>query len=100
MPITFGSRCFATVAASGKTLRTLREAIAYLGKTVPKSERDHPAVVLASTVLTGAAEGRDFVMHARSAVYRALTRNDPPPAQDIGPQAPRKKSARKYRIIR
>lgn len=68
------------IKLDGTTLRTLRDAIAYLGKTVPKSERDHPAVVLASTVLTGAAEGRNLVMLARSATYRALTRNHPPPA--------------------
>jgi hypothetical protein len=29
-------------------------------------------------VLTEAADGRNFVMLARSAAYRALTRNDPP----------------------
>lgn len=66
------------VLPDGSKLRTLREAIAYLGKTVPKSERDHPAVVLAATVLSEAADGRNFVMLARSAAYRALTRNDPP----------------------
>jgi hypothetical protein len=82
----------------GTTLRTLRDAIAYLGKTVPKSEHDHPAVVLASTILTEAAEGRNLVMLARSATYRALTRNAPP--EKPGPPVPRKKPTRRYRIIK
>ena len=40
----------------GKQLRTLREAVAYLAKTVPKSERDMPAVTTAAEMLTYAAE--------------------------------------------
>ena len=59
----------------GKRLVTLRDAIQHLGKTVPKREHDHPAVLLAATVLTSAAEGRDFLMHARIAVMKALNRN-------------------------
>jgi len=36
--------------------KTLREAISYLAKTVPKSERDMPAVTTAAEMLTNAAE--------------------------------------------
>ena len=43
----------------GKQLRTLREAVAYLAKTVPKSERDVPAVTTAAEMLTNAAERAD-----------------------------------------
>jgi hypothetical protein len=39
--------------------------------------RESTRIVLAVTVLTDAAEGRDFVMHARIAVLRALSRNRP-----------------------
>jgi hypothetical protein len=42
----------------GTELRTLREAIAYLAKTVPKSERDMPAVTTAPEMLTSAASAR------------------------------------------
>jgi hypothetical protein len=36
----------------GTRLNTLREAVAYLAKTVPKSERDTPAVTTAAEMLT------------------------------------------------
>lgn len=35
----------------GKRLNTLREAVAYLAKTVPKSERNMPAVTTAAEML-------------------------------------------------
>ena len=41
---------------SGAKLVTLRDAIAHLGKTVAKGERDLPAVVTAAELLTNAAE--------------------------------------------
>jgi hypothetical protein len=41
-----------------------------------KRERDHPAALLAATILTNAAEGRDFMLHARIAVMKALHRNE------------------------
>jgi hypothetical protein len=40
----------------GTRLKTLKEAVAYLAKTVPKSERDMPAVTTAAEMLTNAAE--------------------------------------------
>ena len=40
----------------GKQIRTLREAVAHLAKTVPKSEQDMPAVTTAAEMLTYAAE--------------------------------------------
>jgi hypothetical protein len=45
-------------APDGTRLNTLREAVAYLAKTVPKSERDMPAVTTAAEMLTYAAERR------------------------------------------
>lgn len=59
----------------GKSLVTLRDAIRYLSETVPKREHKHPRIMIAATALTDAAEGRDFIMHARIAVIRALNRN-------------------------
>ncbi|KRR22269.1 hypothetical protein CQ13_29710 [Bradyrhizobium retamae] len=38
----------------------------------------------AATCLAGAAEERDFVMHARIALIQALKRNDPPPPLLVG----------------
>jgi hypothetical protein len=60
------------VLAKGKQLVTLRDAIQHFGKTTPKRERNHPSVVLAATILTNAAEGRDLVMHARIATLRGV----------------------------
>ncbi|MEY9394355.1 hypothetical protein ABIF66_005021 [Bradyrhizobium japonicum] len=64
------------ITPDGKTLVTLRDAIRYLSETVPARERKHPRVLIAATVLTDAAEGRDLVMHARIATLRALNRDE------------------------
>jgi hypothetical protein len=37
-------------------LKTLREAVAYLAKAIPKAERDMPEVLAAAEMLTNAAE--------------------------------------------
>lgn len=60
---------------NGTVLKTLRDAIQYLSKTTPKAEHDHPAVLTAATILTQAAEGRDFMMHAHIATLRAMHRH-------------------------
>ena len=44
------------VLDDGTTLTTLREAVEYLAKTVPKAERQHPNVLTASDHLTRSAE--------------------------------------------
>ena len=41
------------VLPNGKTLVTLRDAVHHLAATVPKRERDHPAVLNAADHLTG-----------------------------------------------
>jgi hypothetical protein len=61
------------VLTDGTTLRTLRDAISYLGKSVPKSDHTHPVIVTAATV-TQAAEGKDFIMHASIATLKAIHR--------------------------
>ena len=40
----------------GTELTTLRQAIAYLAKTVPKSEQSRPEVLAAAEILTRAAD--------------------------------------------
>jgi hypothetical protein len=60
----------------GSTLKTLRDAIQYLGKTIPKAERDHPAVLTAATILTPAAEGRLPMMMAHIATMKAIHRHE------------------------
>ncbi len=60
----------------GTTLETLRDAIQYLGKTIPKKERDHPAVITAATILTRTAEGRLPMMMAHIATMKAILRHE------------------------
>lgn len=59
----------------GTRLRTLREAVAYLAKTVPKSERDMQAVTTAAEMLTLAAERGLPTMMARIGVLQAIHRH-------------------------
>jgi hypothetical protein len=61
-------------ADDGATLSTLREAIQYLAKTVPRAERDHEMVLTASDHLTRSAE-QGYPLFARAATLRAIHRN-------------------------
>jgi hypothetical protein len=64
-------------APDGTRLNTLREAVAYLAKTVPKSERDVPAVTTAAEMLTYAAEREPAWMFlARMATLQAIHRHE------------------------
>jgi hypothetical protein len=53
------------------------------------------SVRAACGILIDAAEGRDFVMHARIAMLRAVNHGLPPPEQP-----PRRKAVKAFRIIR
>jgi hypothetical protein len=55
----------------GHHLVTLEDAAAYIMK-LPKAEQNLEEWQTAIACLIGAAEGRDFVMHARIGVLRAL----------------------------
>jgi len=61
----------------GTELKTLREAIAWLARTVPKAERDRPEVLTAAEILTYAAEREiAWMFLARIATLRAIHRNE------------------------
>jgi hypothetical protein len=78
----------------GRELVTLEDAARYIQK-LPKADQQLEEWQTATAVLIGAAEDRDFLMHARIAVLRALNRDQPAP--DPGP---RRKRAKAYTIIR
>jgi hypothetical protein len=58
----------------GRQLVTLKDAAGYIMK-LPKAEQDLTEWQTAAGCLIGAAEGRDFLMHARIGMLRALNRN-------------------------
>lgn len=58
------------VLAGGAKLATLREAVAHLGKAIPKSEHSLPAVLTAAEQLTRAAEHGGPVEFARIATLQ------------------------------
>jgi hypothetical protein len=62
------------ILLDGRELLTLRDAADFIMK-LPKAEQDLEEWQTAIGCLIGAAEGRDFVMHARIGVLRALNRN-------------------------
>lgn len=58
---------------NGRQLVTLREAADYITK-LPKSEQNQPEWQTAIHCQIGAAEGRDFLMHAWTGAMRGLDR--------------------------
>jgi hypothetical protein len=64
------------VLEDGTTLRTLRETIQYLAKTVPTAEQNHNKVLIAADHLTRSAEQNYPMFFARAATLRAIHRND------------------------
>jgi hypothetical protein len=79
---------------SGRQLVTLEEAARYIQK-LPKAEQEREHWRIAVATLIDCAEGRDFLLHARVAVLRALNHGKPNPEL-----VPRQKQAKAYRIIR
>jgi hypothetical protein len=63
------------VLDDGTTLATLREAVEYLAKTVPKEEHNHPSVLTASEHLTKSAEHDYPMFFARAATLQAIHRH-------------------------
>ena len=60
----------------GRKLITLKNAADYIMK-LPKAEQKHEKWQTAVRCLIGAAEGRDFLMHARIGVMQALNKDKP-----------------------
>jgi hypothetical protein len=63
------------VLEDGVKLATLREAIAHLGKAIPESDHDMPAILTAAEMLTNAAEHDGPIVFARIATLQALSRH-------------------------
>jgi hypothetical protein len=59
---------------NGRQLITLQDAANYIMK-LPKADQDATEWQTAARCLIGAAEGRDFMMHARIGMMRALNRH-------------------------
>jgi hypothetical protein len=76
----------------GRALVTLEDAARYIQK-LPKAEQHQAHWQTATEVLIGAAEGRDFHMHARIGVLRALNHGRPPPELE-----PRQKPVKRSRV--
>jgi hypothetical protein len=67
----------------GRKLRTLKEAIAWLAKDIPKSEHTMPKVQAAARMVTEAAENNGPMIFARIGMMQAINRHrvkefDPP----------------------
>jgi hypothetical protein len=61
----------------GSQLRTLRKAVAYLAKAIPKAEQDMPEVLTAAEMLINAAEREGaWMFFARAATLQAIHRNE------------------------
>jgi hypothetical protein len=78
----------------GKPLLTLKDAADYI-MALPKKVHDAPHWQIAMEQLIDAAEGRNFTMHARIAVLKALNHGLPDPKTE-----PRRKAIKKHRIVR
>jgi hypothetical protein len=78
----------------GKPLVTLKDAADYI-MALPKNAHDAPHWQIAMEQPIDAAEGRNFIMHARIAVLRAMNYGSPGPKTE-----PRRKAVKKHRIIR
>ena len=76
----------------GGQLVTLRDAAGYVLK-LPAADQESKEWRTAIEILIGTAEGRDFLMHARIGVMKALYR-------DLPPLARRHKRTKAYRITR
>ena len=63
------------VLEDGSKLATLRDAIRHLAKIIPKAEHDMLEVLMASDLLTQAAEHDGAVEFARIATLQAINRH-------------------------
>jgi Ser/Thr protein kinase RdoA (MazF antagonist) len=82
------------VFADGSALATLHEAGRYV-MNLPAAKQKEPHWQIAAGALVMAAERGGIVILAEIAMRQALAHDEPQP-----PRTPRKKAAKKYRIIR
>jgi hypothetical protein len=54
---------------------TLKNAIEHLSKIIPNKDHSHIKVLTATTILTNAVEGRDFMMHVHIDTLQAFHRD-------------------------
>jgi hypothetical protein len=64
------------ILPDGRQLLTLKDAADYI-TNLPKAEQNQPEWQVAIHCLIGAAEARDFLMHARIGILRALNADEP-----------------------
>ena len=67
------------VLSNGKKLITLSDAIAWLARSVPKSEHNMREVQAAAHCVTEAAENNGLMEFARIGMMQAIHRHTPPP---------------------
>ncbi|WJR74937.1 hypothetical protein [Bradyrhizobium sp. NP1] len=78
----------------GTKIVTLRDAIAYLAKSIPAREHKLPPVQAAALCVTQAAENGGSMMLARVGMMQAINRHEKPIHQ------PRRKPAKKFKVVR
>jgi hypothetical protein len=78
----------------GRQLVTLKDAADYVMK-LPKAEQGLAEWQTAVRCLIGAAEGRDFMMHARIGMLRGLNVSNP-----VSKPTRRRKRAKTYKVLR
>jgi hypothetical protein len=78
----------------GLELARLEDAARFI-YNLPRVDQESLHWQLAIETLINAADGRDFLMHARIAVLKALNQSKPDPTT-----APRRKVAKKFKIVR
>ena len=67
----------AIALSGGGRLETLGDAAEFI-QSLPRAEQQRKEWQLATRILISAVEGRDFVMHAHTAILRALHAGKPP----------------------
>jgi hypothetical protein len=80
--------------SGGRQLVTLQDAADFIMR-LTQAEQNHERWQTAIACLIGTAEGRDFMLHARVEMLRAMNHAKPKPAA-----AARRKPTNTYKIVR
>lgn len=95
MPATWSKPFEEPIKVDGQEIVTLRDAIAWLAKKVPKARHNDPDVQLAARLVEDVAERGGISMLAEIAMRRVVNHGRPKPAP-----GPRRKPAKAYTIVR